>query len=217
MTHPTDSLSAELRSRTREEHRATEQTPIARSLVDGTVTPSNVASYLEVFARCLAALDVAVSTSDDVWVRRYRELHHSRAAALAHDAQLLPRPALPSSAVWSLERVGRLMQRGGMELVGAAYVLEGSTLGGLVLGPRVERALALPPRSLSYFWGWGEETMPRWSRWKRAVDAWELSGPQVDSAVEAARNTFIGIREAMAEIPSGERAMSVEPGALAGL
>ncbi len=49
---------------------------------------------------------------------------------------------------------------------GCVYVVEGSTLGGMVLAPIIERELGLPAGSAtSYLRLWGQETAAHWRKW----------------------------------------------------
>jgi heme oxygenase len=73
---------------------------------------------------------------------------------------------------------------------GRFYVMEGSTLGGRVLGPHVARQLNLAPGAgNTYFLGHGTQTGPMWKAFRErmiaALDANEHAG-----AIAAARDCF---------------------------
>lgn len=93
--------------------------------------------------------------------------------------------------------------RSAANLVGCAYVLEGSTLGGQVIGRYLERTLGLragDPGS-RFFAGYGSETGAMWQQFRGAVETWmrphqvgTVSGDSiVHAAVAAARGTFAGL------------------------
>ena len=73
---------------------------------------------------------------------------------------------------------------------GRFYVMEGSTLGGRVIGPHVARQLNLAPGAgNAYFLGNGTQTGPMWKSFReRMADSLDLG--EYDAAVEAARNCF---------------------------
>jgi chemotaxis family two-component system sensor kinase Cph1 len=64
--------------------------------------------------------------------------------------------------------------------MGAAYVLEGSTLGGLVLASHLERTLALPVSALRYLRMRGRQTLREWRRFLAGLIACHhYSGPRL--------------------------------------
>lgn len=83
-----------------------------------------------------------------------------------------------------------LVLAGRPEAVGAAYVVEGSLLGGLVIARTVERRLGLGPQAgASFFAGHGRATASRWRGFCEALDA--SADPATDGRViEAASRTF---------------------------
>jgi heme oxygenase len=58
------------------------------------------------------------------------------------------------------------------ELVGALYVIEGSTLGGQVISRQISASIGLTAsRGARFFNGWGEQTEARWQAFWRFADA----------------------------------------------
>ena len=82
------------------------------------------------------------------------------------------------------------------EVLGAMYVLEGSTLGGQVIARHVERTLRLDPREggCAYYASYGRDGVgPMWRAFQGEVAA--QSSPATDDAlVRAARRTFERLR-----------------------
>jgi heme oxygenase len=87
------------------------------------------------------------------------------------------------------------------ELVGCAYVVEGASLGGQVIGRLVEQALGLRPGAAGarFFYGYGSRTGVMWQQFRRAAEAFVVredkvhpgSGARISvQAVTAARQTF---------------------------
>ncbi|TDR89892.1 biliverdin-producing heme oxygenase [Enterovirga rhinocerotis] len=80
------------------------------------------------------------------------------------------------------------------DALGAAYVIEGSTLGGLVIAREVEKRLGLDAETgNAFFSGEGKDTMRRWRAFCAALD--ERSDPAHDDRVIAsADRTFAAMQ-----------------------
>ena len=71
--------------------------------------------------------------------------------------------------------------------LGAMYVIEGSTLGGQIICNMLKKQLKIED-GLSFFSGYGEQTIPMWKRFQAVLD---LPGSQQgDKIIEAANDTF---------------------------
>jgi len=83
------------------------------------------------------------------------------------------------------------------DLLGCAYVIEGSTLGGLVLAERVERALST--RATAYLRLRGADTARAWRAFLAVLDAHDahMTDGDRDRACAAACATFDRYREAL--------------------
>jgi len=80
--------------------------------------------------------------------------------------------------------------------VGAAYVLEGSTLGGKFIISRMRGRLGHLVGSASAFLeGYGEATGPMWRRFTGIVEGTIVDAQTGDAAVDAARTTFTTLIE----------------------
>ncbi len=90
------------------------------------------------------------------------------------------------------------------ELIGCAYVMEGATLGGQVIGRILERTLGLRPGEpgAQFFYGYGPRTGAMWQQFRSAAEefaageeaAYPGTGAHVTQmAVAAARRTFAGM------------------------
>jgi heme oxygenase len=111
-----------------------------------------------------------------------------RRTMLQQDLQAL---GLNSKAIDALPRVKQLPSTDTLpSLFGCMYVMEGSTLGGRVIGPQLERQLGLRDgRGYSYFLGHGADTGRMWSAFRLAMDQ-ALSDYQHDEAITAAGALF---------------------------
>ncbi len=74
-------------------------------------------------------------------------------------------------------------------VLGAMYVIEGSTLGGQYIARHVERVLKLRPGAGdAYFRGYGELTGSMWSEFRAVVE--QISNDDSDMLIEAAKLVF---------------------------
>ena len=75
--------------------------------------------------------------------------------------------------------------------MGALYVLEGSTLGGRVIGRHIAAAHGLSGEGLAYYSGHGPRTGAMWSAFRARLDAFDGEG---EAVVAAANETFDAMR-----------------------
>jgi heme oxygenase len=72
------------------------------------------------------------------------------------------------------------------KLVGALYVIEGSTLGGQVISRQISASLGLTaPHGARFFNGWGEQTEARWNTFWRYADEICTAADHATAAVAA--------------------------------
>ena len=110
-----------------------------------------------------------LGTSDEV----------ERAARIRADLKALgedPDATLPALDV--------ALPRNDAAAMGTAYVLEGSTLGGMSMAKMIDAALDLKGQSLSYLMLRGGSTMERWRKFLAELDAW-ASGATPAAHLEA--------------------------------
>ncbi|MBD2720848.1 biliverdin-producing heme oxygenase [Hymenobacter armeniacus] len=173
-------ILARLRAETRPYHDALEAGAFNEALRAGAPTPTGTAQFLE---------------------RMYGFLQPYEAALRAHAAELGPAWELPQRyrAQLILEDLGRPAADPGLplcpampplrtvpQLLGALYVMEGSTLGGQVITRQLERA-GIPQRR--YFSGYGERTGRLWKTFGQLLT--EAATPATaDDIVASAALTF---------------------------
>jgi heme oxygenase len=89
--------------------------------------------------------------------------------------------------------------------LGALYVLEGSTLGGLVIAHALrERFGDAIVGAMAFLAGRGPQTVPMWRRFKTALDAYGVAFPeQADAVIAGARATFAAHCRQLPTMPSG--------------
>lgn len=74
---------------------------------------------------------------------------------------------------------------------GALYVLEGSTMGGMVVAGMLRRQLPEAAQHFGYFQSYGKETRAKWNLFRTAINNYIAANPeQADTVAQAAGNTF---------------------------
>lgn len=79
------------------------------------------------------------------------------------------------------------------QALGALYVLEGSTMGGQVISKHLRSKLGiLPDNGGSFFWAYGEKTMPMWLSFKSFLNTFTGDSSKT---LESAKATFLSIEK----------------------
>lgn len=122
-----------LHEATRDMHHACEAHPVGGRLVSGAVTRQEWADWLDAFSVLHHVVDAALPQ------------HMDRAAPLASDLAMLPRPRLSRAALSFAAALGTAQ-----DTSGAAYVLHGAhRSGGRVISPKMAK-LGLPTQHVVY-------------------------------------------------------------------
>lgn len=74
---------------------------------------------------------------------------------------------------------------------GALYVMEGSTLGGLIIKKMLSDALPLSDTQLSFFAGYGKQTRERWNHFVQALNGFTVVPAEEQAAITSANATFL--------------------------
>jgi heme oxygenase len=170
----------QLRRETLPDHDAVERSV---PLMDEELSADTYLSYLLKLHGIIAAWEESAASNAPSWiqpllaVRRRRQLLMLDLAWFGADASGEARPALPE-------------MRDAASLLGAMYVIEGSTLGGQLIGRHVERVLGLTAgEGNAYFRGHNERTG---QLWKEFCDALRTKVPdhETDTVIAAAKAMF---------------------------
>lgn len=76
------------------------------------------------------------------------------------------------------------------EALGAAYVVEGSALGGMLLAKNLEKCTGLVSVDQHHFFNGDKENLKDWNSFKTALEHYEFSEAEENEALEKARETF---------------------------
>ena len=178
MTNPpaTTGILHRLRTETRPYHDALEQNRFNRELTAGTLTPEATAHFLAKMYGFLKPYEDRLRQHHFApeWAIEQRYRAHLILQDLPAGSAALPLcPALPPLHTWP-------------QLLGAMYVLEGSTLGGQVIARQLAKA-AIPARV--YFSGYAERTGPMWKSFCLLLEQ-AVTPENEDEVVASAGRTF---------------------------
>lgn len=84
------------------------------------------------------------------------------------------------------------------QALGALYVLEGSTLGGQIITQMIRQRVQEAETGLSFFNGYGDQTIPMWQRFKAVVNAYDGEAEQ-QAMLQAANDTFTSFQKWIAQ------------------
>jgi heme oxygenase (biliverdin-IX-beta and delta-forming) len=196
LIHSTFTLRDRLKRVTKPFHDQLENTAIARSLAEGSVSRSKYQRYLDHLAALHAHIEEKVQQFSqwkeyniDITQRvRYPLLKEDLAALQSSESELsIP----PLEVPWSFASA-----------VGVMYVLEGSTMGGKILAQRLSHLLggdALP--ATRYFQSYGERTMPMWGEYCAFLDLFASRHPESqDQVILSACAMFLLLQRIMDEL-----------------
>lgn len=77
------------------------------------------------------------------------------------------------------------------EALGAAYVVEGSALGGMVLAKNLEKCAALEGIETHNFFNGSKENLEDWKKFKEELEQYNFTEAEEVAAIEKAKATFV--------------------------
>ncbi|UFH53952.1 biliverdin-producing heme oxygenase [Spirosoma sp. KNUC1025] len=176
------SLLERLRYETRPLHEQTEQLFYTEALQNGTLSTEEYLHLLRTHLTFHQSLEAALDQYPDFF-REFEPDTRRKMPWLQNDLIQLnePLPKLKPAlfATWSP-----------VSLVGAAYVSEGSMLGGTVIWRLLQKNPAIQPllAQARFYQGYGSDTGSQWKRFGEF--ALQKGGSQPDEVVEAAQKAF---------------------------
>lgn len=81
------------------------------------------------------------------------------------------------------------------EALGAAYVVEGSALGGMVIAKNLKQCEKLQGIQQQHFFNGDRENLKDWNSFRKELESRSFSAEEEDQAVQKAKETFIFFRE----------------------
>lgn len=190
-------ISTLLKESTAQQHIDAEHHPLQQSLIKGQATREQYALWLGQMLHVHTALDTALSKAAETSaaVKTVFQPHHRRRElALADLAALGVAPttisAKPATTAFAT-RMAQVADLSPTSLLGALYVIEGSSNGGVYIAKAVERALGIEPgfatRAINPH---AAATRENWAGFKTSIDSLTLDETQRAAIVEIASETF---------------------------
>ncbi|WP_432710885.1 biliverdin-producing heme oxygenase [Pedobacter sp.] len=152
-------------------------------------------AILEIFYSYFGGLERQIKTQlHDNFALAERRKADDLAADLAHFGEAIP----PLATESDLPRIENHLQA-----VGALYVIEGSTLGGIYISQMISKQLDLgnDAAGISFFNGYGENTMTMWSDFKDYLNKQASSSAEEQEIISAANETFVKFKHWMEHYP----------------
>ena len=177
----TPTLLSRLRSETSPYHEALEQNAFNQALRVGTLTAAETAHFLAKMYGFLVPYETALQQHAAEFSPAWAVPERLRAHLIREDFdQTDMAPALPLCPA-----MPPLHTR--LQLLGALYVVEGSTLGGQVITRQLAQ-VGIPLRT--YFTGYGARTGPRWKSFCQLLTETATSAADQNEIVTSACLTF---------------------------
>ena len=177
----TPPLLLRLRSETRPQHEALEQNAFNQALATGTLTVAATTHFLAKMYGFLVPYETALHQHAAEFSPAWEITERLRSPLILEDLEqngaISDLPLCPATPPLHTRP----------QLLGAMYVVEGSTLGGQVITRQLAQA-GIPLRA--YFTGYGTRTGPRWKAFCQLLTEAAPAGPDQDEIVASARLTF---------------------------
>ncbi|WP_179670547.1 biliverdin-producing heme oxygenase [Salinimicrobium sediminis] len=77
------------------------------------------------------------------------------------------------------------------EALGAAYVVEGSALGGMLLAKNLQHCIKLNEVDRHYFFNGDKENLKDWNSFKKELEAYNFNRAEEEEAIQKAKATFL--------------------------
>jgi heme oxygenase len=192
-----DTPLARLRSATAAAHQRVEGLPYGRSVMDGTVPVAHYASFLRAIDLIHGELLHALELSRDAVARGVLGSMVERRALLARDLlHLKADPLQVDAAALQALVLGQKMRLAGLQkparLLGHAYVLEGSQLGGLVQQAVLQKRPELQGGGLAYL---GSGSRKGFGEFAQRLGTALQDEAALAAAVEGAVEAFAGFEQ----------------------
>ena len=163
-----------LRQETRPFHDAVEQNPFNHALTAGTVTATETARFLAKMYGFIQPYEAQLQAHAAAFGPEWQLDQRYRAPLILKDLPLLGHPGTPPLCP-ALPPLGTRPQ-----LLGAMYVLEGSTLGGQVIARQLDKAGIM---AHAFFTGRAERTGPLWKAFCQLLT--DAAAPEDQPAIVA--------------------------------
>lgn len=170
-------MIARLKEETRELHERVEKKNLAGRIMDHSID-------LDTYKLLLMQNYIAYSKTEteiQQFLPHYQGIKHQQ---LKHDLKQLGISEMPVSKNDIFECQSRA------EALGAAYVVEGSALGGMVLARNISKCPGLESVSRHFFFNGDKGNLQAWQAFKEELEGYTFTPDEEREAIEKARETF---------------------------
>ena len=206
MSDVQSSIMQRLKGETRDLHSHAETRNLQREIASGSVDRDAFSAYLGQLYHVHRALESALE--------EHRDAHPAMAVVATSDRMRVPdldrdlafhqmdRDELEAGGAASrfASQIDEMKESNPVALLGALYVLEGSTNGGRFLARTLRQSWDLDGDGLAYFDPYGDEQPQRWAAFKRDMDGASFADDQEEAIIEMAKTTFQAIAEVSDEV-----------------
>jgi len=206
MSDRQNSIMQRLKAETRDLHSHAESRVLQQKIAKGAVDRESFSAYLGQLYHVHRALESALAESadSDPAIGAIATADRMRVPDLERDLAFYEmdrgRFEAGEAASRFAAQIEETKESNPVALLGALYVLEGSTNGGRFLARALRQSWGLDGDGLAYFDPYGEEQPQRWAAFKRDMDGASFTADQEETIVEMAKSTFRAIAEVSDEV-----------------
>ncbi|MFV8224336.1 biliverdin-producing heme oxygenase [Christiangramia aquimixticola] len=164
-----------LRNATSEQHKALEKDNLANKIMDHSIS-------LEEYKRLLFQNYAAYAACEKEVKKFLPEQASNKYLKLKKDLEVLRVNVTETPLKFQCENKA--------EAIGAAYVLEGSAMGGMIIGKEVSFCDSLKTLPEQQFFNANRTNIKEWNNYLKFLRNREFSGKEIESAVKKAKETF---------------------------
>lgn len=175
------------REATRELHEQIETENQAKKILDHSIT-------LQEYKVLLLQNYIAYSTTEKEISRFLPGYHASKHQQIEQDLKALN---VDTSIVLDYE--DQFSCHNMAEALGTAYVVEGSALGGVVIGRELKNCPELSGLAPQHFFSGTRDNVKDWNNYKKMLESRPFSEEEKDMATEKAKKTFLFFRKVFSE------------------
>lgn len=211
MSEVSTSIMQRLKAETSDLHSHAESRTLQKAIAAGEVERTAFSAYLGQLYHVHDSLESALDGSRDV--------HPAIGALATEDRMRIPdldrdlafygadrdHIVAGDAAQRFASRIQEIKAQDPVALLGALYVLEGSTNGGRFLARALRKSWDLDGEGLAYFDPYHDEQPQKWAAFKREMDEASFEADQEEAIIEMAKTTFRAIAEVSDEVSSRHR------------
>ncbi len=197
----------QLRTATQTAHQNLEHVDFNCRLASGTISASEYAALIEIHRLVHAALESVIRDHDNARVRAVWREHQAKVDLLERDRDQHPDDVSAfGRALGDAEAFADEIREHGPShpdwLLGVFYVVEGSTLGGMFLRPRIAESLGCEPDDLHYYGAYGRDTKRRWMEFTERMNGALRRPAQIARCVQGGNDGFGAYRDIFEAMPA---------------